>query len=209
MASNSLMEITNFINFSLQRLMPNPCPINDGGLIDSAFEETVLDFQYHFPEMLKEKVKDDILRNSGGLPVFLYRLAKKMEKQRYEDNFKYQIHFLMKVLCGCEIYWSSEIGEGFQVRHGLGTVIGSRSKIGKGFRIYHGCTVGQKGLKDKKKSPNIGNDVILYTNSQILGGVTIGDNTIIAANSLVINDVEGNQVVAGNPAKPIDVKGFD
>ena len=109
METNPRVEITNFINFSLQRLIPNPCLINDDELIESAFEETVLDFRYHFPEKLKEEVKDDILRNSGGLPVFLYRVVKRMGKHGYEDNLRYQMHFLMKVLCGCEIYWSSEI----------------------------------------------------------------------------------------------------
>lgn len=195
------MEITNFINFSLQGLIPKPCLIKDDGLIDSAFEETVLDFQYHHPKMLKEEVKNSILRNADGLPVFLYRLVRKIEKQGYGDNLKYQIHFLMKVLCGCEIYWSSEIKEGFRVCHGIGTVIGSRSKIGKGFRIYQGCTVGQKELKHKGASPKIGNDVTLFSNSQILGKVTIGDNVIIGANSLVIDDVKSGQFVAGNPAK--------
>ena len=109
----------------------------------------------------------------------------------------------MKVLCGCEIYWSTDIGEGFLVRHGLGTVIGSRCKIGKGFWIYQGCTVGHRSLKGIEEGPKIGNDVVLCSHSQILGNITIGDNTIIAANSLVIDDIEGNQLVAGFPAKKI------
>jgi serine O-acetyltransferase len=197
------MEITNFINFSLQRAIYNSCPIDDGELVESAFKETVLDSRYHSPEISTENVKNNILRNTGWLPVFFYRLLRKMEEQGYEDSLKYQIHFLMKVLCGCEIYWSSEIDEGFYVVHGVGTVIGARSKIGKGFRIYQGCTVGQKDLKHKEKVPKIGNDVTLFSNSQILGDVTIGDNSIIAASSLVINNIEENQLVAGNPAKQI------
>lgn len=216
MQSNLLMEITSFVNFSLQRLMPNPCLIDDGRLIECAFEETVLDFRYHFTEMLEEEIKKNILRNQGGLTVFLYRLVREMVKQGYKDDLKYQIHFLMKVLCGCEIYWSTEIDVGFYVDHGLGIVIGSRSKIGKGFRIYQGCTVGHMTYsfpnvkpktfipeECKREGPKIGNDVILYANSLILGDITIGDNTIIAANSLVLNDVEGHQMVAGNPAKPV------
>lgn len=195
-------EITDFINFSLKRLVYRSRPIDDDGMINGAFEETVLDFRYHFPEISEENVKNEILRNRI-LSVFLYRLLKKMHKQGYNDDEKYQIHFLMKVLCGCEIYWTSEIGEGFHVDHGVGVVIGSRCKIGKGFWMHHGCTIGHKSLEDFGEGPKIGNDVILYTNSHILGDITIGDKTVIAANSLVINDVEGNQVVAGNPAKKI------
>ena len=65
--------------------------------------------------MLVEDIQKNILRNQGGLPVFLYRLVREMATQGYEDDIKYQIHFLTKVLCGCEIYWSSEIDEGFYV----------------------------------------------------------------------------------------------
>ena len=38
-------------------------------------------------------------------------------------------------------------------------------------------------------------------NSIILKGVTIGDNSIIGAGSVVVKDVPKNAVVAGNPAK--------
>lgn len=197
-------EIAGFINFSLERSVYHSCPIDDYGMIDGAFEETVLDFRYHFPKMSEVEIKDYILRNNGGLPVFLYRLVRKMRKRGYEDDFKFQIHSLMKILCGCEIYWKAEIGEGFLITHGLGTVIGARSKIGKGFWIHNSCIVGQKSLKGVTARPKIGNNVILCANSLILGDITVGDNTIVAANSLVIHNVDGNQIVAGSPAKKIE-----
>ena len=200
------MEIKDFINQSLEKLIPGHSPINDSGLIDDAFRETVLDFKYRFSYHTEQTVRNEILRNISGLPVFLYRLVRKMETRKCDDNLKYQIHSLMKILCGCEIYWSAEIGEGLYIDHALGTVIGSRCKIGKGFYIYHGCTVGHKTLDSTGKGPTIGNNVILCSNSQILGDITIGDNVTVGANSLVINDIEGNQVVAGAPAKRIKNK---
>ena len=196
------VEIKNFINFSLEKLIVDPYLFGDE-IIKSAFEETVFDFCYHFPKISQKEVRNSIFRNSAGLPVFLYRLVKKMDKQGYNDDLKYQIHFLMKVLCGCEIYWTTEIGKGFNINHGVGTVIGSRCKIGEGFRIYQGCTVGHKGIKDKEEGPKIGKNVTLFANSQILGKITVGNNVTIGANSLVIHDVESGQFVAGNPAKQI------
>ena len=200
-----MIEIKDFINFSLQRLFPTPSLVKDDALIKTAFEETYRDNFYHFPEMTRKAVKDEILRNGPGLPVFLYRLANMMHRQGYEDTPKFQIHFLMKTLCGCEIYWSTPIGEGFHIEHALGTVIGSRCKIGKGFSIYQGCTVGHKDLKCKTDGPRIGNDVTLCSNSQILGNITIGDHVTIGANSLVIDNIETGLVVAGNPVKPIKI----
>ena len=48
-----------------------------------------------------------------------------------------------------------------------------------------------------KKRASIG------TSATILGGVTIGENALIAAGSVVTKDVEANTIVAGNPAKKI------
>ena len=47
----------------------------------------------------------------------------------------------------------------------------------------------------------VGNKVSIGTSSTILGGIHIGENSIIGAGSVVINDVPPNVIVAGNPAK--------
>ncbi len=49
----------------------------------------------------------------------------------------------------------------------------------------------------------IGDDVWIGGGCTILAGVTIGDNSIVAAGSVVTKDVPSNTIVAGNPAKRI------
>ncbi len=197
------MHLKNFINFHLDNLIFDPVVPPEGALIDKAFAETVADMRYHFPAMSSDRVDQEIVCNNGALPVFLYRLVRCMHIQGYDDKSKYQIHFMMKSLCGSEIYWDAAIDQGLLLVHGSGTVIGSRIKIGKGFRIYHGCTVGHKELKGYHRGPRIGNDVILFANAQVLGAIEIGDNVTIGANALVINSVESNQIVGGIPAMEI------
>lgn len=53
------------------------------------------------------------------------------------------------------------------------------------------------------KSINIGNDVWLGMRAVILKGVNIGDNSIVAAGSIVTKDVKANTIVSGNPAKQV------
>lgn len=95
-----------------------------------------------------------------------------------------------------EIYYSAEIGEGFKINHGIGTVIGARCKIGKNCTIHQGCTVGDRN----GGRPHIGNNVVIYADSLILGDICIGDNSIIGANSVVTKSAPENSVLIGSPA---------
>jgi serine O-acetyltransferase len=199
---SEIKKVVDFMNYHLRKLIPERSKKLEQDLVVLAFEETVLDYRYHFPQIKKMDVRNNIIRNSGGLAVFLYRLVKKLDHLDYDDRYKYEIHFIMKVLCSCEIYWSTEIGQGLYVLHSMGTVIGSRCKIGKGLIIYQGCTIGHV-TADQGKAPILGNDVRLHSNSQILGDIKIGNKVTIASNSVVLKDVSDNFLVAGNPAKII------
>lgn len=55
------------------------------------------------------------------------------------------------------------------------------------------------------KPVNIGKNVWIGAGATILPGVTIGDNAVVGAASVVTKDVEANTIVAGNPAKLIKV----
>ena len=69
--------------------------------------------------------------------------------------------------------------------------------------VYQQVTIGQKN----GEYPVIGNNVTIYPGARILGGITVGDNSIIAPNSVVIHDVSDNDTVAGVPAKSIRREG--
>lgn len=115
----------------------------DEKYIDNAFELTFKDVVYHFPDLTPEEIKNRIISNSNELAVFLFRLGSELHQNNQED-LKPQIHWLLRELCSCEIYFNNKIDEGFYVVHGQGTVIGSRNVIGKGFKIHQGCTIGHK-----------------------------------------------------------------
>ncbi len=51
--------------------------------------------------------------------------------------------------------------------------------------------------------PTIGDRVTLAANVVVIGDITIGNNVIVGAGSVVVKDVPDNVVVAGNPAKII------
>lgn len=87
--------------------------------------------------------------------------------------------------------------------HPIGIVIGFKVQIGYNCQIFQNVTIGTKDTQNFKEGryPKIGNNVIIYPNSIIIGDINIGDNVIIGAGSIVLNDIPSNVIVAGSPAK--------
>ena len=80
-------------------------------------------------------------------------------------------------------------------------VINENSVIGKNVTIHHGCTLGCIFEGKHKGSPILGNRVVMFPGSKVVGNVHVGNNVVIAANSVVINDIPDNCIVGGIPAR--------
>ena len=88
-------------------------------------------------------------------------------------------------------------GPGVKLSHLNGGIrIGAKS-IGENLNINTGCLVGKK---DNGLFPTIGNNVKIFPGAKVIGDIVIGDNVIIAPNSVVVKDVPSNCVVSGIPA---------
>jgi serine O-acetyltransferase len=98
---------------------------------------------------------------------------------------------LNRIVNGCEIGDKVHIPKETFFPHGNGIVIGQGTKIGKRVIIYQNVTLGEK----EGKYPKIEDNVIIYPNSIILGGIKIGKNSIIGAGSLILKDVPPNSIV--------------
>lgn len=96
--------------------------------------------------------------------------------------------------------YTTRIGRGSRFAYGcIGVVIHGRAIIGERVIIGQGVTIGRK--LSPNGVPKIGNDVYISAGSRVLGDITIGDNVIVGANSVVVSDVPANCIVAGAPAR--------
>jgi serine O-acetyltransferase len=105
----------------------------------------------------------------------------------------------------CSISYNSIIGEGVRFAHPLGVVIGSGVVIKNHVTIWQQVTLGSTGRKNKElEYPIIGNNVKIYAGAKIIGGISIGENAIIGANAVVLQNVPDNCIAVGIPARIID-----
>jgi serine O-acetyltransferase len=106
---------------------------------------------------------------------------------------------------GIDIHPGAKIGTHFFIDHGTGVVVGETCRIGNHVKIYHGVTLGARSfakdengnvLKGGKRHPDVGDRVVIYPNSTILGGKTlIGEGSTIGANVFLMHSVPANSLV--------------
>lgn len=128
-------------------------------------------------------------------------------------NKKKYLYYLTKIfdllLNPIEISSRADIGPGFYIPHPQCIVIGGGT-IGCNVSIFHGVTIGLK--KELNEYPVIGDNVQLGAGSKILGKLSVGNNSRVAANAVVLNNVPNNSIAAGIPAKVVKIigsEGFD
>ncbi len=102
---------------------------------------------------------------------------------------------------GIEIHPGAKIGTGFFIDHGMGVVIGETAEIGDNCTIYQGVTLGGTGKQQGKRHPTIGNNVMIGSGAKILGPFTVGDNSKVASNAVVLDEVPPNSTAVGVPAR--------
>lgn len=101
-------------------------------------------------------------------------------------------------LTGIDIHPGAQIGPSFFIDHGTGVVIGETCVIGQNVKIYQGVTLGAKSfpldanghpVKGIKRHPRLGDHVIIYAETTILGPVCIGEGSVIGANKWITTDI--------------------
>lgn len=138
---------------------------------------------------------------SGIHSLISHRIAHFLYKKRIFFIARL-ISQISKVFTGIEIHPGATIGKGFFIDHGNGVVIGETAEIGDNVMIYHQVTLGGTGNeKGVKRHPTVGDNCIIGTGAKLLGNITIGNNSKIGANSVVLRNVPENATVVGIPGK--------
>jgi serine O-acetyltransferase len=110
---------------------------------------------------------------------------------------------VLRWMTGIEIHPGARIGQGLFIDHGMGVVIGETAEIGEDVTLYHGVTLGGTSLEKGKRHPTLEDRVVVGAGAKILGAITIGQDSRIGANAVVVKSVPANSVVVGVPGQNI------
>ena len=136
----------------------------------------------------------------GFHAIVLHRMSHWLWNNHLELPARVLSH-ISRTLTGIEIHPGAKIGKSFFIDHGMGVVIGETSEIGDNVTIYHGVTLGGTSFTRGKRHPTIEKNVTIGAGAKVLGPLTVGANSKVGANSVVITDVPPNSTVVGVPGK--------
>lgn len=190
----------------------------DAEAVKARAQQVCAEFFAQIPEIQRMLVKDveaefegdpaaqsraEVIFSYPGLfAIFVYRVAHELYGKRVPFIPRIMTEYAHS-LTGIDINAGAQIGEYFFIDHGTGVVVGETTIIGDNVKLYQGATLGALSPAGMATNPNVrrhpkvGNNVVIYANSTLLGGATeIGDNVVVGGNAFLTSSVAPNTVVS-------------
>jgi serine O-acetyltransferase len=101
---------------------------------------------------------------------------------------------------GIDLPYTTQVGRRLVIEHQGCIVVHGHSVIGDDCIIRQSVTLGNRYLDRPFETPKLGNRVNVGAGAQLLGGITIGDDAVIGANAVVLDDVPARHTAVGVPA---------
>ena len=147
-------------------------------------------------------VLEVLLCYPGLHAIWAHRISHRLWKSRFKLLARW-ISQTMRGITGIEIHPGATIGQNFFIDHGMGVVIGETAEIGNHVTLYHGVTLGGTSLNKVKRHPTIEDHVVIGAGAKVLGAITIGANSRIGANAVVVKSTPPDSVVVGVPGQVV------
>lgn len=124
-------------------------------------------------------------------------------------NMAYFVQMRTSEVFGVDIHPNAKMGRGVMIDHAHSIVIGETAVVGDDVSMLHSVTLGGTGKEDDDRHPKIGNGVLIGAGAKILGAISVGHCSRVAAGSVVLQDVPPCKTVAGVPAKIVGEAGCE
>lgn len=149
---------------------------------------------------------EPLLYFKGFHALVTHRFAHELWKEGRRD-FALYLQSQASRIFAVDIHPAARIGIGIMIDHATGIVIGETAAVGDNTSLLHNVTLGGSGKESGDRHPKIGASVMIGAGAKVLGNITVGNCSRIAAGSVVLKDVPPNTTVAGVPAKVVGPAG--
>ncbi|WP_426483888.1 serine O-acetyltransferase [Flavobacterium sp. 2] len=155
-----------------------------------------------------------VFLTQGFWAIFQFRIANLIHNKVKWKLFRFPLLVLIllwqksiEICTGISIPYAVKIGHSFYIGHFGGIIINSNVIIGDNCNISQGVTIGVSGINENRGTPVLGDEVYIGANSVIAGKITLGNNVVVGACSMVKDSFPDNSIVLGVPAVLISQKG--
>jgi serine O-acetyltransferase len=149
---------------------------------------------------------DPVLYFKGFQAVQAYRMAHQLWTMGRRD-FALYLQSRTSLTFSIDIHPAAKIGRGLMIDHAHAIVIGETAVVGDDVSLLHSVTLGGTGKDDGDRHPKVGSGVLIGAGASVLGNISVGACSRIAAGSVVLQDIPANRTVAGVPARVVGYAG--
>lgn len=147
-----------------------------------------------------------LLYFKGFQAVQAYRVAHWLWLNDQKD-LAYFMQSRISEVFGIDIHPGALIGKGLMIDHAHSIVIGETAVVGDNVSMLHSVTLGGTGKQEEDRHPKIGDGVLIGAGAKVLGNISVGACSRIAAGSVVLSPVPEKTTVAGVPAEVVGKAG--
>jgi serine O-acetyltransferase len=145
---------------------------------------------------------EPLLFFKGFHALVTHRFAHELWRQGRKD-FSLYLQSQSSKIFSTDIHPAARFGRGIMLDHATGFVVGETAVVGDNCSFLHAVTLGGSGKVTGDRHPKIGAGVLIGAGAKVLGNIHVGNCALIAAGSVVLQDVPPNMTVAGVPARVV------
>ncbi len=183
-------ELLHYLENQLMHFFPDG-QTGIGDILAAAADEALARLQRCIDEVRMWQPGQFDYLHSSQYAIFLYFLANSIWQRGDDLRVCTKLFFLNKALNGLDCFYEIPMPEIFFIGHSVGIVL-AKATYGNYLVLYQNSTVG----KNHGISPIIGDRVIMYPNTAIIGACKVGNGSIISQGvSIIDRDTPGNCLV--------------
>ncbi|MFT6088912.1 MAG: serine O-acetyltransferase [Akkermansiaceae bacterium] len=196
---------SNEMSMMVVREMVEEAYNNDASLIKAARADLVAIYER---DPACHRLLQPILYFKGYQAVQAYRVGHYLWTKGQYD-LAYFVQMRVSEIFGVDIHPAAKIGKGIMIDHAHSVVIGETAVVGDNVSMLHSVTLGGTGKEEQDRHPKIGDGVLIGAGAKVLGNITVGHCSRIAAGSVVLESVPPCKTVAGIPARVVGEAGCE